>query len=202
MLKKSKIILAALLGSLSIATASLAGVPIQNTATGTIGISGGSLSDGVLNLSKESMSLKKISFDLAGTRINDGATVASGQIIWVVIYTDNFTPNQVDDIRASDTPGAAFTIINGGAANDVIEIKTSTCNAIPPATCADDAAWFVAAGVAPYAAWTALTDAEGDDIAGYNVGPLEKITIGQPANAQLNLLKELRYAFRFKTRIN
>jgi len=200
MLKKAKIIFITLLGAISLATGVLAGTTITNTATGTIG-GNATVTNGVLTLDKESMSLKKIAFDLAGTRINDGATVASGQIIWVVIYTDNFTPNQVDDIRASDTPGAAFTVVDGGAANDIIQVKTSTCAAIPPATCADDAAWFAAAGVAPYAAWTSLTDAEDGDIAGYNIGGAT-ITMGQPTNGQLNMLKELRYAFRFKVKIN
>jgi len=198
MLKKSKIILGALLGALSISTAALAGI-ITNTGTGTIGGVLLTVTEGVVTFDVQTFAVKKIAFDLNNDEIVTGAKVAKGQIIWMVLYVDNITPGQVSDLRLSDNLNLGPPDVNSFDYDSTFSWKTSPC---PAGTCpamvtsADKKTWFTNVEV-----WNVLS--VGLDVLDTGSIVADLVTIGtNGVQLPVNMTANTRYAYRFKVKIN
>lgn len=171
-----------------------------NSATGGIGgIDNGTLSGGdgtgtaQITINPVDLALVKQARDLAGIVLPDGASVASGQEIYFVIYVDNATLYQAGNIQIIDLLNESeFTYIPGS-----LEVTSV------PSGSTDAQIW---AGT-----WGPISDDVGspDDIASItdsNATPgKDNLTIGAvggQANQKLDIPGTTISAIRFRVRVN
>ena len=131
--------------------------------------------------------------DLTGVVMPDGSNVTSGQVIYFVLYVDNTTAYQADNVRISDLLNESeFSYIPNSLETTVVASGSN-----------DAVIW---AGV-----WTPLTDAVGgpDDIASItdSGGPagLDRITVGAETgqiNQSLTIPGNSLQAVRFRVTVN
>jgi hypothetical protein len=157
---------------------------------------GGGLSlvpSGPVTVNSVQLALNKQARDLAGVVLPDGSNVITGQQIYFVLYIDNVTGFQADDIRLSDLLNESeFTYIPNS-------METTSV----PGGSNDAGIW---AG-----AWTPLTDVVGapDDRASItdSGGPvgLDQMTVGAETgqvNQVLNIPGNVLQAIRFRVTVN
>jgi uncharacterized repeat protein (TIGR01451 family) len=172
---------------------------VTNAALGGIGgLNNGTLSGGDgtgtgrVSFDVVDLGLHKQARNLAGGVLANGANVAAGQEIWFVLYVDNVTLYQAEDLQITDVLNESeFTYIPNS-----LETATMTSGS------SDAAMWT--------ATWTPVTDAVGGSDRASIVdtgGPpgLDRITIGN-VPGQTNLVTPLpgqtRVAVRFRVRVN
>lgn len=101
--RNSRVVAVALAFSLLLGQAAFA--QVQNTATGSIAGTVGSVTSGSISLTVNTLEVKKEAYDLAGNLIatnNGTGNVAKGQTIWVYIYLQNISTGQISDLRLED----------------------------------------------------------------------------------------------------
>lgn len=155
----------------------------SNTATGSVAGTSADLTDSAaFNLFARQLALQKTAYLTDGTELTDGARLPSGTVVHFLIYVNNDTSVQVDDVRMADTLNALFAYANNngiligttgectnGGAND------GTCNQ----TERDALYTAVAAG-------SATTDATGDDVISVS-GTTVSVGLQVGTNAQLDV---------------
>lgn len=174
-------------------------IAVTNSVTaGIVGINNGTLAggdgtgSGQINLNIANLALVLQARDLSGGLLPNGANVASGQQIYFVLYIDNNTAVQADNIRIEDLLNEAqFAYVAGSIETTMVATGSS-----------DAAIW---AGT-----WTPLSDPLGgpDDLASWgdtnSNGFADRFTAGDAAgqaNQPLSIPANTIRAFRFRVTV-
>ena len=172
---------------------------VTNSVTAGIGgINNGTLAggngagSGQINLNVASLALVLQARDLSGVLLPNGSNVASGQVIYFLLYVDNNTGAQADNVRIDDILNEAqFAYVSGSIETTLV--PTGSSNA---------AIW--AGG------WTPLSDLLGgpDDFASWadtnGNGTVDRFTAGAAtgqANQPLSIPANTIRVFRFKATV-
>lgn len=162
-------------------------------------------SSATITINPASLSIVKEARDLSGNVLGATVSMASGTQFYFVLYVDNTTDLDLNDVRlidAVDTSGTGFTVDTAS-----FEILNTVASPGIEMTAGNDTAW---AGSAAWNAltWNALTQGVDADQLDWNVTVANRVTIGNVGgNGQLNIVKSTqadkaadprRVAFRFK----
>ena len=179
-----------------------------NTATDPGGGGVSLFSSNTVTIGSQALSIVKEARLLDGTLLASPVNLAANTKFYFVLYVDNTTDVALSDVRIIDT-------ISTGAGNFTVDAATfQILNTVAAPgldmTAANIASW---AGSAAWNAltWNALTQGAGDDQLDWSVTAANRVTIGQVANAALNVVASgqankianpHRAAFRFQVTLN
>lgn len=168
-------------------------------------------SSATITVNPAALSIVKQARDLNGNILPSPATVAGGTQIYFVLYVDNTTNVTLNDARIIDT-------IATGAGNFTVdpasfEILNTVASPGLQMTAANSTQWTMSgsgAGTWNGFTWSTLTPAQSAaDQLDWNVSAANRVTIGQPINAALNVAissvpatEPFRAAIRFRVTVN
>jgi len=183
------------LSSLALSLFATPGLGGTNQATGDIGGVGSQLVDSnVLTLNATSkLALVKRAYLPDGTRVPAASTLPKGSAVDFLIYVNNNSALQVNDVSVQDVLDAAFAYQTGSIR---VDNSVASCAAVVCTPAEEDNVFAVVAAKPP------STDLVDGDVASYAV-PTTTVTAGNEsvANLRLDLAAQRVWAMVFTVRI-
>lgn len=188
----ANVVFAALITVISGLVVSGSAFAAPNTATGSIAGTSSDLTDSAaFNLLTRQLALYKTAYLTDGTELTDGARLPAGTVVHFLIYVNNDTSVQVNDVRMGDTLNAIFAYAND---NSVVFGTTAACTNGG----ANDGLCNQAERDALYAAavgGTATTDAAAaGDVVGVTAGDVVSVGKQDAGNDQLDVSANTAWA--------
>lgn len=199
LINKVKNLLTATLCTLALGLAPLASVhAADNAALGGIGgvnnstlINGDGSGTALFSLVSRQLTLYKTAYLTDGTELTSGARLPSGTVVHFLIYVNNDTSVQIDNVQMTDTLNALFAY----AANNTIKVGTTaacTNGGANDGTCDQterDALWTAVSG----GAGTTTDGAAAGDVISY-AGTTVSVGKANASNDQLDVAANTAWA--------